>query len=181
MSKFFLCVLSVLFVAACSDAKRETEAEYNARARVADVEAADGTIARIPDIGEPVIIDGMPSLPNHPLQRFFNPWGEPALKYIGKVEVYCDPNHTAYTRATCQSAVDRAIRIGASIGIKLTFDDLVNPTYFAMKSWVWQAKRKHESDYRATLPRRGQLTAMGEYKKEFSAKEMLLMEGMDDK
>ena len=183
MNRFLLCLVSVLFVAACSDDKTETDAEYEARLRAQDQELSDGTIGTIPDGTQPVSIEPRlaTNMANHPLARFFIPQGYEPLGYIGDFANLCDREHSAYTEDTCDEAIERGIRVGASIGIKLTREDLDNPDYWAMRSSLWDARKKHKADYFASLGRPPNLADRATYDREFREQVNALMQNMSDK
>ena len=101
--------------------------------RAADIEMADGTIAAFPDLDEDTAKVPLPSdMENHPLARYFNGDGSEALNYIGRFWFVCDTEHQAYIKAKCDDAVERGVRIGKQVGIRLTRADLVNPAYWEM-------------------------------------------------
>ena len=94
---------------------------------------ADGTIAAFPDLDEDTAKVPLPSdMENHPLARYFNGDGSEALNYIGRFWFVCDTEHQAYIKAKCDDAVERGVRIGKQVGIRLTRADLVNPDYWEM-------------------------------------------------
>lgn len=182
MTRLLMLVTTLCLVTACGDSDKETDAEYQARARAADVAAADGTIARIPDGTEPISIEPRPAnLSNHPLSQFFNAYGFQPLKYIGRFWLLCDTNHTAYIEKNCGAAVERAIRVGKSIGIRLTRDDLLDPAYWEFISTMHLLRLKHRQDYMASLGRKSTLTDLNTYNKEFRATVIALMANMGDK
>ena len=182
MIRLLLCSLSLVWIAACGDPDQETKAEYDARARAADQEAADGTIARIPD-GTETTVDPRPSggLANHPLSRFFNAHGREPLKYIGKFWNKCDPEHTAYVERICDEAIERGIRVGKSIGIELTRADLVNREYWEFYSTINQLRIKHRQDYFDSLGRPPKPTDTDTYNREFRETVTKMMADMDDR
>ena len=182
MIRLLLCSLTLVLVAACGDPDQETKAEYDARARAADQQAADGTIARIPDGTESTASTPRPSdMADHPLARFFTPYGREPLNYIGKFWNKCDPEHTAYTEKTCDEAVARGIRVGASIGIRLTREDLVDPEYWAMHQSLKDLKLQHERDYYESLGRKPTGMDSKRYRDEFRETVTKMMADMDDR
>ena len=114
-------------------AEQELTPDKIAALRARDREMMDGTIAAFPDLDEDTAKVPLPSdMENHPLARYFNGDGSEALNYIGRFWFVCDTEHQAYIKAKCDDAVERGVRIGKQVGIRLTRADLVNPDYWEM-------------------------------------------------
>ena len=148
MLSLALPIALLLSMTACgqsdqSDPDMETKlraADIN-KLRAADIEMADGTLAAFPDLDEDTAKVPLPGdMENHPLARYFNGDGGEALDYIGRFWFVCDTEHQAYIKAKCDDAVERGVRIGKQVGIRLTRADLVNPEYWKMINVVHQMK-----------------------------------------
>ena len=144
MLSLALLIALLLSMTACGQSDQsDPDMETKLRAadidklRAADIEMADGTIAAFPDIDEGPANVPLPSdMENHPLSRYFNGDGTEALRYIGRFWFVCDTEHQAYIKAKCDDAVERGVRIGKQVGIRLTRADLVNPDYWEMVNVV---------------------------------------------
>ena len=123
--------------------------DMETKRRAADIEMADGTIAAFPDLDEDTAKVAIPGdMENHPLARYFNGDGREVLRYIGRFWFICDPEHRAYIKAKCDEAVERGIRIGRQVGIRLTRADLVNPEYWEMINVVGQMESEASRECR---------------------------------
>ena len=113
-------------------AEQELTPDKIAALRARDREMMDGTIAAFPDIDSTERTAVPAGMENHPLSRYFTGDGYPLLDYMGDFWIVCDTQHRAYIKQKCDDAVQRGIRIGRQVGIKLRRRDLVNPGYWKM-------------------------------------------------
>lgn len=154
MLSLALLIALLLSMTACGQSDQsDSDMETKLRAadidklRAADIEMADGTIAAFPDIDEGPANVPLPSdMENHPLSRYFNGDGTEVLRYIGRFWFVCDTEHQAYIKAKCDDAVERGVRIGKQVGIRLTRADLVNPDYWEMVNQVRQMENNQDSE-----------------------------------
>ena len=102
------------------------------------------------------------------------------MNYVGDFYNLCDRKHSAYTDEICDAATERGIRVGASIGIRLTRADLDNPDYWQMHLSLFEAKKRHQEEHFASLGHPPTLMDQTTYAKQFREQAAALMKDMDD-